>query len=391
MARKKITERASIRSPLKRNKAETKSADLDPSSASEDEILSQVIKNVNRKTKKRSENDGEQKLLSFDISDSDDSEAGVSNNKKVQESPRGKRRSASYEKTPPKKVVHAKSTTRKSRKESTDNEEEEQNGESDSDAENSVRKKKGERSPKKSIRSPNVKTPPKKRKHSVESEDDEEEINSNLEEESNKKKSLKSPKKSPSKKNKDSGDEENEEISVRKSSRQSSRPTKGSPVKNLRGNFDKETVTRRSSRATKVRSDSEKESEKEGENVEEDESADDTLTDEPAKKKYEGPKIYEVEKIISHTGDGKNRYFQIRWKGYTEESDTWEPITKLSCPKLIEEYYCEVNAFEFHFNKKLIFLVPLESGSETESQAKSSKEIAKEEEEARYRTQSEDR
>ncbi|KAF7995468.1 hypothetical protein HCN44_006575 [Aphidius gifuensis] len=47
---------------------------------------------------------------------------------------------------------------------------------------------------------------------------------------------------------------------------------------------------------------------------------------------------YEVERIVdARTIKGK-RQFLVRWKGYSEDSDTWEGEDGLRCPRLIEEY-----------------------------------------------------
>lgn len=32
------------------------------------------------------------------------------------------------------------------------------------------------------------------------------------------------------------------------------------------------------------------------------------------------------------------RHLLIRWKGYGEESDTWEPESTVNCPELLKEY-----------------------------------------------------
>jgi len=39
-----------------------------------------------------------------------------------------------------------------------------------------------------------------------------------------------------------------------------------------------------------------------------------------------GEQLYEVEAIRSHKGSGKKRLYQIKWKGYPESDNTWEPI-----------------------------------------------------------------
>lgn len=44
---------------------------------------------------------------------------------------------------------------------------------------------------------------------------------------------------------------------------------------------------------------------------------------------------YEVEKIIGEKIIKGTRHYLIRWKGYEEESDTWEPEDTLNCPDII--------------------------------------------------------
>jgi len=39
-----------------------------------------------------------------------------------------------------------------------------------------------------------------------------------------------------------------------------------------------------------------------------------------------GEQLYEVEAIRSHKGTAKKRLYQIKWKGYPESDNTWEPI-----------------------------------------------------------------
>ncbi|KAJ0178272.1 hypothetical protein K1T71_006095 [Dendrolimus kikuchii] len=47
---------------------------------------------------------------------------------------------------------------------------------------------------------------------------------------------------------------------------------------------------------------------------------------------------YEVEKIVDSKKIKGKLHYLIRWKGYTSESDTWEPENTLSCPELINKY-----------------------------------------------------
>ena len=55
---------------------------------------------------------------------------------------------------------------------------------------------------------------------------------------------------------------------------------------------------------------------------------------------------FQVEKIMAHFGDWddlENMQFKIRWLGYNENEDTWEPFAHLeNCIKKLEEY-CEWN------------------------------------------------
>ncbi|XP_017754388.1 PREDICTED: chromo domain-containing protein cec-4-like [Eufriesea mexicana] len=52
-------------------------------------------------------------------------------------------------------------------------------------------------------------------------------------------------------------------------------------------------------------------------------------------------KEYEVERIVSQRTIKGRRQFLVRWKGYDEDSDTWEQEKDLNCLELIEEFLAE--------------------------------------------------
>lgn len=47
---------------------------------------------------------------------------------------------------------------------------------------------------------------------------------------------------------------------------------------------------------------------------------------------------YVVDKIIDEKMVGRKKYYLVRWKGYGEDDDTWEPKNNLNCPYAMDEY-----------------------------------------------------
>ncbi|KAG5680615.1 hypothetical protein PVAND_010109 [Polypedilum vanderplanki] len=62
------------------------------------------------------------------------------------------------------------------------------------------------------------------------------------------------------------------------------------------------------------------------------------------KRKRSKKETYEVESIVNKrtTDDGKIEYF-LKWRNYSDDDNTWEPIENLNCPDLIEDYEKNMN------------------------------------------------
>ena len=55
----------------------------------------------------------------------------------------------------------------------------------------------------------------------------------------------------------------------------------------------------------------------------------------------EGEEEYEVEKVVNHRHSGRSRTLQylIKWKGYPEADNTWEPADQVHALELIKAYH----------------------------------------------------
>jgi hypothetical protein len=61
----------------------------------------------------------------------------------------------------------------------------------------------------------------------------------------------------------------------------------------------------------------------------------------------ENKKVYEVEQIISHRINKSKLEFKVRWKGYSENEDSWEPLESF-------DSLLPIKAYEIKHNLKLI-------------------------------------
>jgi hypothetical protein len=60
----------------------------------------------------------------------------------------------------------------------------------------------------------------------------------------------------------------------------------------------------------------------------------------PPPELVDGEEEYQVEHIMGHrkTGRGKKLQYLVKWMGYPDSDNTWEPATQIHAPDLIKQY-----------------------------------------------------
>src|SRR5258708_4671426 len=55
----------------------------------------------------------------------------------------------------------------------------------------------------------------------------------------------------------------------------------------------------------------------------------------------QGTEEYEVEHLVNHRCHGRSRMLQyfVKWKGYPESDNTWEPLQNIHAPELLKKYH----------------------------------------------------
>jgi hypothetical protein len=61
---------------------------------------------------------------------------------------------------------------------------------------------------------------------------------------------------------------------------------------------------------------------------------------EPAPDLVDGQPEWEVEQILGTRKRCQQLQYLVRWKGFSEEHDSWEPLANLNTDQLIQEFYC---------------------------------------------------
>jgi hypothetical protein len=60
----------------------------------------------------------------------------------------------------------------------------------------------------------------------------------------------------------------------------------------------------------------------------------------PPPELVDGEEEYQVECIMGHQkmGQGKKLQYLVKWMGYPNSDNTWEPVTQIHTPDLIKQY-----------------------------------------------------
>ena len=81
--------------------------------------------------------------------------------------------------------------------------------------------------------------------------------------------------------------------------------------------------------------------------------AEEKAREQEALEEEEEEEEYEVEQILYHKQHYKTNYFYyVKWKGYDESDNTWEPYKNLNgCCQLRDSYHARIDQLEKEDNK----------------------------------------